>query len=476
MVGTHPPRQRYQGISICKKVQTMSTPATKPSPPTPGTSHKELLDGEFWRHIPAYRHIDTATFLDHAWQSRNAVTHPKRLRETLGDLMPGGLYRDVEEGLRRAPMSMRLSPYLMALINWSDPESYPLRKQFVPVGQNLIEDHPKLGYDALHEQADAPVPGLTHRYPDKALFLPLDTCPVYCRFCTRSYSVGLDTEAVEKVALRVNDARWRQAFAYIAAHPELEDIVISGGDAYNLRPEHIERIGLTLLDMPHIRRIRFATKGLAVMPQKILTYHAWLDAMTRVVDHGRQRRKDVAIHTHLNHPAEATWITREALGRLYDRGIVVRNQSVLLRGVNDDARTMNTLIRRLGYLNVQPYYVYLCDMVKGMEDLRTSLDVAIRLEKQVRGVTAGFHTPAFVCDTPGGGGKCSVHAYDIYHRDTGIAVFTAPSVKPGQLFLYYDPLHSLSEASRVGWKDGQEQQRMVAEAIAAAETGGRCNG
>lgn len=440
--------------------------AAHTSPPASSATHKDLLDGEFWRHLPAYRHIDTDTFLDHAWQSRNAVTHPNRLRDTLGDLVPDGFYRDVEEGLRRSPMSMRLSPYLIALINWSAPDLCPLRKQFVPVGQSLIEDHPKLGYDALHEQADAPVPGLTHRYPDKALFLPLDTCPVYCRFCTRSYSVGLDTAAVEKVALRVNQTRWRQAFAYIASRPELEDIVISGGDAYNLRPEHIEDIGFTLLDIPHIRRIRFATKGLAVIPQKILTHRAWLDALTRVADYGRRQRKEAAIHTHFNHPAEATWITREALGLLYDRGIVVRNQSVLLRGVNDDAATITTLIRRLGYLNVQPYYMYLCDMVKGMEDLRTSLAVAIWLEKQVRGATAGFHTPAFVCDTPGGGGKCSVHAYEVYHRDTGIAVFTAPEVKPGQLFLYYDPLHSLSEASRVGWKDAQEQQRMIAEAMA----------
>src|SRR5438128_8761006 len=115
-----------------------------------------------------------------------------------------------------------------------------------------------------------PVPGLTHRYRDKALFLPLDTCPVYCRFCTRSYAVGIDTEEVEKFQLSVNEDRWRQAFAYIASRPELEDIVVSGGDAYNLRPQQIAFIGDALLAIPHLQRIRLATKGPAVMPQTLL--------------------------------------------------------------------------------------------------------------------------------------------------------------------------------------------------------------
>ncbi len=436
-------------------------------PATP--AYRQLREGEFWRHIPAYREIDTETFLDHTWQARHAVINAKRLRNTLGGLVPESFYRDVEEGFRRAPMSIRVSPYILALINWEVPETCPIRRQFLPTGQNGFEDHPKLALDPLAEQADAPVPGLTHRYPNKALFLPLDTCPVYCRFCTRSYSVGHDTEGVAKVRLRVDVGRWRRAFAYIASRPELEDIVISGGDAYQLRPEQIEVIGTTLLDMPNIRRIRFATKGLAVMPQKVLTHEAWFEAVCRVADYGRRRRKHVCIHTHFNHPSEATWITREAMAALDQRGIVVRNQSVLQRGVNDDATTLITLIKRLGELSIEPYYVFLCDMVKGVEDLRTSVATAVQLEKHVRGATAGFHTPAFVCDMPGGGGKQLVHAFECYHRDSGIAVYTAPAVKPGQYFLYYDPLYSLSEVYRVRWKDVNEQQDMIAEALKAAK-------
>jgi lysine 2,3-aminomutase len=431
--------------------------------------HRQLLRGEFWRRIPAFQDVDTETFLDHSWQARSSATNPSRLFRAVGELVSTEFRADVEAGFHRAPMAMRLSPYLLALMNWDNPYACPLRRQFIPVGSQLCADHPHLHLDSLHEQEDAPVPGLTHRYRDKALFLPLNTCPVYCRFCTRSYSVGPDTDEVEKAALRVDHARWRRAFAYLASRPEVEDVVISGGDSYNLRPEQIEAIGLTLLGIGHIRRIRFATKGLAVMPQKVLGHTEWLDALTRVVEHGRKLHKEVAIHTHFNHPAEVTWITQKATGLLYERGITVRNQSVLLRGVNDDVETMALLVHRLGYVNIHPYYVYLCDMVRGVEDLRTSLSVAERIEKGVRGVTAGFNTPTFVCDTPGGGGKRCVHSYEHYNRETGVAVYTAPSVKPGTFFVFCDPLHSLSEECRQRWADERERYRMVNEAVREAQ-------
>lgn len=449
--------------------ENSEVPQFKPPVPNDSLVHRQLVRGEFWRGIPAFKDVDTETFLDHSWQARNSVTNVNRLRKALGDFVPESFYADVEEGIHHAPMSLRVSPYLLSLMNWEDPYTCPLRTQFIPVGKQILANHPKLDLDSLHEQADSPVPGLTHRYADKVLFLPLDTCPVYCRFCTRSYSIGLDTDEVEKTAFRVNFARWRLAFAYLASRPEVEDVVVSGGDSYNLRPDQVEAIGMTLLDMPNIRRIRFATKGLAIMPQKVLTHHEWLDAMTRVVEYGRSKHKEVVIHTHFNHPTEITWISQRALGVLHERGIVVRNQSVLLRGVNDNVDTMVTLVRRLSYINVHPYYVYLCDMVKGVEDLRTSLAAAERIEKGVRGVTAGFNTPTFVCDTPGGGGKRCLHSYEHYNRDTGVAVYTAPSVKPGKFFLYCDPLHSLSAESRKRWEDEQEQQRMLDEALAAAK-------
>ncbi len=429
--------------------------------------HRQLLDGTFWQRIPAYRLIDEATFLDHSWQAKNTITNPMKLLQAVQDLVPQSFYDDVAEGFKRSPMSIRVSPYLLSLIDWSHAYTDPLRRQFVPVASRLLPDHPKLTLDSLHEQADAPVPGLTHRYPDKALFLALDTCPVYCRFCTRSYAVGVDTDEVEKVSLKATEDRWERAFRYISERPELEDIVVSGGDSYQLKARQITLIGNKLLELPNIRRIRFATKGPAVMPMKLLTDHEWLDALTSVVERGRKLHKEVVLHTHFNHPNEITAITKRALDGVFERGIITRNQSVLQRGVNDGIATMQLLVKRLGHCQVQPYYVYVHDLVKGVEDLRTTLQTALDIEKAVRGTTAGFHTPTFVVDAPGGGGKRVAHSFEHYDRETGISVFTAPSVKPG-FFLYFDPVDTLAPAVQERWKNEAEQKKMVDDAVAKA--------
>jgi lysine 2,3-aminomutase len=449
---------------------TASEPIQPKKPPVdPSTlKHKELLSGPFWQKIPAYKDVTEAQFLDHNWQAKNSITKIEKLLSTVQSLVSPQFIEDAEQGFKKAPMSVRVSPYMVSLIDWERPYEDPLRTQFFPMGSRLIPDHPKLVLDSLHEQEDAPVPGLTHRYTDKALFLPLDTCPVYCRFCTRSYAIGLDTEEVEKVHLRPNEERWRRAYQYIASRPELEDIVISGGDAYQLRAQHVQEIGEALLALPNVRRMRFASKGPAVMPMKILTDDPWVDALTHVVEKGRKLHKEVVLHTHFNHPNEITEITQRAMDKLMERGIFVRNQSVLQRGVNDSAAIMTLLVKRLGHVNVHPYYVYVHDMVKGVEDLRTSVDTAIFIEKHVRGSTAGFNTPVFVVDAPGGGGKRDAHSYEYYDRDTGISVYAAPSVKAGQFFMYFDPLHQLSTHQQRRWADPREQEIMVKDALEKA--------
>ncbi len=427
--------------------------------------HKSMPEAPDWRRIPAYADVTEEQFLDHKWQAKKSITRTDKLLETLRGLVSEEFIKDATEGFARSPMSVRVSPYLLSLIDWNDPYGDPLRTQFIPVASRFLPDHPKLGLDSLHEREDAPVPGLTHRYTDKALFLPLDTCPVYCRFCTRSYAVGIDTEDVEKTHFKVDEERWQQAYKYIASRPELEDIVVSGGDAYNLRAEQLEAIGTTLLKMDNIRRIRLATKGPAVMPQKILTDHEWIDAVTRVVELGRKLHKDVVMHTHFNHPNEITGITRDALNKLFERGILVRNQAVLQRGVNDSPETMKLLVKRLGHLHVQPYYVYVHDLVQGVEDLRTTLDTATMIEKHVRGSTAGFNTPTFVVDAPGGGGKRDAHSYEHYDRTTGVSVFQSPSVKQGARYVYFDPIDQLPAEGKARWADPREHQIMIDEAI-----------
>lgn len=435
-------------------------------PVDPATlTHTTFLEMPDYRRIPAYADVPEEQFLDHKWQSKKSITRPDKLLEALRSLVSEEFIHDATEGFAKAPMSVRVSPYLMSLIDWSDPYNDPLRIQFIPLASRFLPDHPKLGLDSLHERADAPVPGLTHRYFDKALFLPLDTCPVYCRFCTRSYAVGIDTEEVEKTHFKVDEERWRQAYKYIASRPELEDIVVSGGDAYNLRAEQITTICETLLQMDNIRRIRIATKGPAVMPQKILTDHEWIDAVTRIVDLGRKLRKEVALHTHFNHPNEVTGITRDAMLKLFERGITVRNQAVLQRHVNDNPDTMKLLVKRLGHLHVHPYYVYVHDLVKGVEELRTTLATGLKVEKHIRGSTAGFNTPTFVVDAPGGGGKRDAHSFEHYDRTTGISVFESPSVKPGQKYMYFDPIDQLPPEGQARWADPREHTKMIDEAL-----------
>lgn len=428
--------------------------------------HRDLRSDDFWRAIPAYAHVSADEFRTHTFQNRHTVTNSRQLRETLADLVPASFYEDLEAGVKNAPMALRISPYLLALIDWRAPETDPIRTQFLPLRTQQQPDHPMLRYDSLNEREDSPVPGLTHRYRDKALFLPQDSCPVYCRFCTRSYAVGSDTDAVEKMKLTANLARWEQTFAYIASQPDLEDIVISGGDSYNLSAAHLQFIGERLLQMPNIRRLRYATKGLCVQPQKILSDHAWTDALTRVVELGRRMHKDVVVHTHFNHPNEITTITRDAMNLLTERGIHVRSQGVLQRTVNDDAATMTQLVRRLSYVNIHAYYIYVHDMVPGVEDLRTSLATAQHLEKHVRGSTAGFNTPAFVLDTPGGGGKRDVHSAERYDRASGISVFESPSVKPGKQFLYFDPIAALDPEHQWRWTQPTERRAMIDAALA----------
>ena len=442
---------------------TAQPPKTSRAP-----SHRRLREDEWWRSIPAWRDVDAATFSHHGFQLRNTVSDAGRLQEVIGRAAPDAFYDDLRAGLALAPMAVRVTPYILSLIDWSDPVSDPLRRQFLPLASEHEPDHPMGTLDALEEQRDAVAPGLTHRYPDKVLFLALDVCPVYCRYCTRSYSIGSRTETVDKLAFRPHTSRWEEPLAYIREHPQVEDVVVSGGDLFMLAARRLAELGDRLLDIDHVRRIRIATKGLAVMPGKLLSDEAWLDALTHLAERGRRQGVQVCVHTHFAHPNEITRTTEEACRALFDRGIAVRSQCVLLAGVNDDAEVLTRLFRGLAWLNVQPYYVYVHDMVPGVEALRTSLGVAIELEKKVRGRTAGFMTPTFVCDTVGGGGKRDLHSYELYDEARGIAVYRSPVVDPERPFFYFDPLRTLSEPLRRAWRSPQLRDAMVGAAVERA--------
>jgi lysine 2,3-aminomutase len=186
-------------------------------------------------------------------------------------------------------MAIRLTPHVLSLVDWNNPLDDPIRRQFLPLKSGLMPDHEHLELDSLHEEEDSPVPGLVHRYPGRALFLATSICPVYCRFCTRSYAVGASTDTVSKKPQKPSRRRWEVVFDHIANDTTLEDIVISGGDAYYLQPENIVEIGKRLLNIPHINRIRYASKGLAVAPGRIIdTTDPWTDALIEVSNMGRR--------------------------------------------------------------------------------------------------------------------------------------------------------------------------------------------
>jgi lysine 2,3-aminomutase len=430
--------------------------------------HREFNDSEFWHKIPYFKNVKKQEFMEPKFQNQNSVTKVDHLDDLLEDIVDKKFLDDVREGMKLTPMNIRLSPYILSLIDWEDPYNDPLRIQFIPVASEQIADHPKLTLDSLSEQEDSPTSGLVHRYFDKALFLPLDVCPVYCRFCTRSYAIGSDTDLVTKYSFKPVPKKWHKAFAYIASRPEIEDVVVSGGDTYMLSAERLRQIGELLLAIPHLRRIRFATKGPAVMPMKILYDKEWTRAIIDVVELGRKKGKEVVLHTHFNSPNEITEITKEAMLYLFQQGVTVRNQSVLLRRVNDDVDVMTHLIRKLSFMNVQPYYVYQHDMVKGIEMMRTRISDSIELELSVRGTTAGFNTPLFVMDAPGGGGKRDLHSFDYYDDVTGISVYRSPSVDEEKVYMYFDPLHLLPQDGRNLWEDPGNHQKLIEDAIKAS--------
>ncbi|KFY41307.1 hypothetical protein V494_03076 [Pseudogymnoascus sp. VKM F-4513 (FW-928)] len=425
----------------------------------------------YWQRVGIWKDVTEEKFLNYQWQIKNTVQGESRLLQFLESVLPERLpaprdansplskiktrndfLGEVKEAIRIAPMAIRITPHILSVIDWNNPFEDPIRRQFVPLRASLLPDHPKLTLDSLGEENDSPVKGLVHRYPDKALFLATSVCNVYCRFCTRSYAIGADTETVTKNSLKPTRRRWEEMFDYIASTPALSDIVISGGDAYYLTPDQLYDIGTRLLAIPHIRRFRFATKGLAVCPSRILDpTDSWTSALIAVSNAGRKVGKMVAMHTHFNHPSEMTWVSRAASQKLFAAGVVVRNQSVLLRGVNDDLGTMKALIRGLADMAITPYYVYQGDMVAGVEDLRTPLRTILELESQIRGSIAGFMTPQFVVDLPGGGGKRLAASFQSYDSKTGVSRFVAPAVKGGEtVYEYHDPEWSLPKAEGRG--------------------------
>ncbi|MHB0949795.1 MAG: KamA family radical SAM protein [Gemmatimonadaceae bacterium] len=277
---------------------------------------------------------------------------------------------------------MRITPEALSLIN---AVGDPMWNQYVPSTRELeVVDGV---VDSLDEDGDSPVPNLTHRYPDRVLFLVSPVCASYCRFCTRRRKVG----DPEKIPIN----QYESAFAYISAHPEIRDVILSGGDPMMLSDRRLEYIFQRLRAIPHVEIIRLGSRITSHLPERITPEFC---AMV-------QKYHPVYMNTHFDHPSELTPAAVAALGRLANAGVPLGCQTVLLRGVNDDVATMKELMQKLLRARVRPYYLYMADQVAGGEHFRTTVQKGLEIIQALRGWTSGLAVPHFCIDAPGGGGK-----------------------------------------------------------------------
>lgn len=322
---------------------------------------------------------------DWTWQVRNRIETVDELKKYLR------LTEEEEAGIRESLKTLRMAitPYYLSLIDPEDPND-PVRKQAVPSSLELHRAKADLE-DPLHEDSDSPVPGLTHRYPDRVLMLITDKCSMYCRHCTRRRFAGQHDAASPRENID-------KAIDYIARTPQVRDVVLSGGDALLVSDETIEYILKRLREIPHVEIIRFGTRTPVVLPQRITP------ELVKMLS----KYHPIWLNTHFNHPNEVTEESKEACARLANAGIPLGNQSVLLRGVNDCPNIIMRLVHELVKIRVRPYYIYQCDLSLGIEHFRTPVSKGIEIMENLRGHTSGFCVPTFVIDAPGGGGKIPI--------------------------------------------------------------------
>ncbi len=322
---------------------------------------------------------------DWKWQVKNRIETLEELKKYIR------LTPEEEEGVAKSLQTLRMAitPYYLSLINPDDPYC-PIRRQAIPTAAELHQSSADL-LDPLHEDEDSPVPGLTHRYPDRVLFLITDMCSMYCRHCTRRRFAGQhDCQSPSE--------RIQAAIDYIARTPQVRDVLLSGGDALMVSDSMLESIIQRLRAIPHVEIIRLGTRTPVVCPQRIT------DDLVNML----KKYHPIWVNTHFNHSNEITEESAAACARLANAGIPLGNQSVLLRGVNDCVHTMLALVRNLVKIRVRPYYIYQCDLSMGLEHFRTPVSKGIEIMENLRGHTSGYAVPTFVVDAPGGGGKTPV--------------------------------------------------------------------
>ena len=333
-----------------------------------------------WINIPE------SDWRDWRWQMKNRLTKREHIEKFLS------LSEEESKGFEIAAGKLLVSvtPHFFNLINTVDPNC-PIRKQVIPSFLESVTS-PLESSDPVGEEGSMPVPGIVHRYPDRILFLVTDRCASYCRYCTRSRLVS----NASGYGFRPN---YKECIDYIRSNKSIRDVLISGGDPLLLSDEKLDALLGSLAQIEHVEFVRIGSRIPVFMPQRI----------TESLLSSLRRHHNLWMSIHVNHPKECTLELKDACSKIVKTGIPLGNQSVLLKGINDDLQTMRSLIHRLMMMKVRPYYLYQCDLVSGSSHLRTDVKKGVEIIEQLRGHTTGYSIPQFVIDAPGGGGKIPIN-------------------------------------------------------------------
>lgn len=334
------------------------------------------------------QHLSHSNWSDWRWQTKHRIRSLDVLESLLDISLSEEKRRQLQETIQKFPFA--ITPYYLSLINTDQLENDPIFRQAVPSIRELEVSAADMA-DPLHEDKDSPVPGITHRYPDRVLFLVSNVCAMYCRHCTRKRRVGDIDNIPSKAVIR-------KGIDYIRSNPKIRDVLLSGGDPFLLSTRSLDWILTELRTIPHVEIIRIGTRTPVVLPYRITP------ELVRML----KRHHPIWINTHFNHPREVTSSSRRALQMLADAGIPLGNQTVLLAGVNDCPRIMRALVHKLVANRVRPYYLYQCDLSEGLTHFRTPVGKGIEIIESLIGHTSGMCVPTYVIDAPGGGGKIPV--------------------------------------------------------------------
>jgi lysine 2,3-aminomutase len=425
-----------------------------------------------WTRLPGYRDVTNEQWESAQWQRAHSVKNLVEFKKALGEHLTDELYADIERDQQeRATMSMLLPPQMVNTMDETDLQHDPVRFYMAPAFSDRDTEwpsHPMASRDSLHEADMWAVEGLTHRYPTKVLAEMIPTCPQYCGHCTRMDLVGNDTLQILKYKFEMKQGeRWDAMLDYLRKTPSVRDVVVSGGDMANLPIKRLEEWLFKLMDIENVRDIRIATKGLMGIPQHFLQDEV-LEGYDHIAKRAHERGVEIAIHTHVNSGQQITPLVGKAVRALLDMGYRdVRNQGVLLRGVNTTPNQILELcFMLLDHAKIMPYYFYMCDMIPNAEHWRISVREAQELQFAIMGYLPGFATPRVVCDVPFVG-KRWVHMLSSYDEVKGIS-YWRKNYRTGiehddpdaltQEHPYFDPISTLPEEGQRYWREFMAEQ------------------